>query len=300
MANRGAPRQAADPMARVAELLEAALTVQAPRDRFNPPRFDGKSDVELFIAQFNEISNANQWDQNTTLINLRLSLEKDATECSRGQDVQAVFNNLRARFGLTVRQARDKLANIKRETGQTHHMLGLEVQKLVRLAYPTMGVNDQTVLAIETIKRSIDNKNLSRHLLAVPADTVEAVTAAADAFFQAGQMSATSRNKHGLNAIGLESDGEETQANAISNKLTDNAAVEILTKLLETVERNTATIADLIKQGSNNKQVRFGESRSNSKERGKATQSGQCHRCGSDQHYIRDCPHNQGNLPGSQ
>ena len=88
MANRGqGARQAADPVNRLAELLEGALQMNAPRDRFKAPRYDGKGDVELFIAQFQEIAQANQWDVGTSLISLRLALEKDAVECSRGQDI---------------------------------------------------------------------------------------------------------------------------------------------------------------------------------------------------------------------
>jgi hypothetical protein len=289
MANRGAARQGAvDPMTRLVELLEGAMNVQAPRDRFKPPRFDGKSDVEIFIAQFNDIAQANQWDQNAALINLRLSLEKDATECSRGLDIPAIFTNLRARFGLTRRQARDKLANLRREPGQSHHMLGVEVQKLVRLAYPTMTANDQSVIAIETIKRSIDNKNLSRHLLAVPADTVEGVTAAADAFFQAGQINSP-KIRTNINHIDT---CEEDEVNAI------DSTTEILTKLLAAVEQNTKIIASLAKQtNANHKNV----SRSNSRDREKTTPDGQCYRCGSTYHYIRECPEKPSeNLPGPQ
>ena len=301
MANRGAPRQAADPMARLAELLETALNTQ-PRDRFKPPKFDGKSDVELFITQFQEVSAANQWDQATALINLRLALERDATKCGRGQDMPAIFANLRARFGLTVRQARDKLAHIRREPGQTNHMLGLEIQKLVRLAYPTMGANDQTVIAIETFKKSVDNKQLSRHLLAIPADTVETVTAAADAFFQAGQITMTNnRNRANINHIEIEPcDEEEHKINSITTKLTDPTA-ELLTKLLAAVEQNTAIVADLVKQGRTDRNnVRFARSRSNSRERGKLTQTDECYQCGSNSHYVRDCPQKSENLPGPQ
>ena len=299
MANRGASRQAADPIARLAELLEVALNVQTPRDRFKPPKFNGRSDVELFIANFTEVSIANQWDQNTALINLRLSLEKDAIECSRGPDVQTIYNNLRARFGLSVQQARDKLASIKRENGQTHHMLGLEVRKLVRLAYPTMGANDQTIIAIETVKRSIDNRKLSQHLLAVPADTLEAVTAAADAFLQAGQMPNTRYNS--VNAFSMDSnDDDRTVKNAIDSKPRDSTS-DLLIKLLTAVEQNTAAIAGLVKQGqSDNKSVRFTRSRSSSRAQEQTTHSDQCYHSGSDKHYIQNCSHNQENSPGPQ
>ena len=190
MANRGqaAAGRQADPMNRLADLLEGALQVQAPRDRFKSPQYDGKSDVELFIRTFTDVATANHWDQNAQLINLRLSLEREATDCSRGNDVQTIFDNLRARFGLTVRQARDRLANLKKDPGQSYHTLGVEIQHLVRLAYPTMGENDRMIISVENLKRCIDNRALSRHLLAVERDTVTAVAQAADEFVQAGAL----------------------------------------------------------------------------------------------------------------
>ena len=208
--NRGQARQgaaAADPIGRLAEILEGAIQMQAPRDRFKAPRYDGKGDVELFLTQFHDVANANQWNAETAVLNLRLSLEKEATECGRGPDIASVTANLRARFGLTIRQARDRLATLRKEPSQSFHTLGVEVQRLVRLAYPTMAANDQMVIAIESLKRCVENKSLSRHLLAVPADTVEAITTAADEFIQAGTPTTLSRSSRAtVNHIEVQSD----------------------------------------------------------------------------------------------
>ena len=103
---------------------------------------------------------ANNWNDQAALLQLRSALEGSAVEVGRGATVDEIFVGLRARFGLTVTQARHKLINLRREPGQSIHALGTQIQGLIRLAYPTMAQAEHTVLAIEQIKRTLDNKSV--------------------------------------------------------------------------------------------------------------------------------------------
>lgn len=157
MANRARQHQAADDVGRLANILENAFgQLNGGRNQqFKAQKYDECGDVELFIQGFTDVAQANNWDQQAANLNIRLCLEKSAQECAWGDTVEVVIANLRARFGMTMRQARDKLATIRKEFGKNFHSFGVDIMKLVRIAHPTMGANLQQDLAVETVKRCI-------------------------------------------------------------------------------------------------------------------------------------------------
>lgn len=314
MANR-APRQqqpAAEnnDMARLADILQNAIGGRNQQQQlFKAPKYDGTSDVELFIQQYTDVAQANQWDAQAAHLNLRLSLEKSAVECTRGANVEAIFGNLRARFGLSMRQARDKLAMIRKEPGQNFHAFGVEILKLVRLAYPDMDAIVQEEFAVETVKRCIENRNLYRYLLPLQLNAVGNLCRAADEYVQAGAHTMPYRTRPNINAleageVDQTSDTEECEVNAVnthvqrrnSAKNTDvknDKQSEILGKLLSIMERNTQAVEALVKQG---------EQRPNKSSKGySSTSKRACFACGSEDHLARDCPTKKSeNSAGSQ
>lgn len=321
MANRGGrPAQAAagadNDIGRLANILEHALG-NNPRNAFKPPCYDGKGDVELFIGKFADVIQANNWDANTAHLNLRLSLEKEAQECARGDNVADIFGNLRARYGLSQRQARDKLVVVRKEPGQNFHALGVEVLKLVRIAYPQMGQNHQEDIAVETIKRCIENRSLARHLLhgGPELNTVAGICRAADDYIQAGTLSAINqRARPQINALEMNDEKNTDQsdnddyfdisvlAGQYGNKgyipqaktqprleASENKQVELLTKLLEMVDKNTQAILKLSENAAQHSK--------NGAQQTKRT----CYTCRSENHLARNCPKkNQENERGSQ
>ena len=123
-------------MDRLIEALEGMGQRNDRRQRdFDTPVFTGKGDVELFIRQFTDVAEANDWSDMATLLHLRKALEKEARECSRGGDVRDVFTSLRARYGMTAREARAKVAGLRRDSKSTLQEHSAEVEKLVGIAY---------------------------------------------------------------------------------------------------------------------------------------------------------------------
>ena len=101
--------------ARLTDILERLAVPQEPATpHFKAPRYDGTGDVETFIQQFRDVVGANRWPDGAALLHLRQALEGDAKDCSRPTELEGVFNNLRARFGLTPREARTRLSNEKK------------------------------------------------------------------------------------------------------------------------------------------------------------------------------------------
>ena len=83
------------------------------------------------------MARANQWKQPAQLLYLRESLKKGARDCGKAPDVAGVFNSLRARYGLTPREARARLAGSRKgRTSLEEH--ATEVERLVGVAYHGM------------------------------------------------------------------------------------------------------------------------------------------------------------------
>lgn len=249
-------------MERLAELMgDAVLRGQA--EKFKPPRYEGTGDVEYFLQQFEDCRDANNWNHATSVLHLRKCLEKSATECGRGATVAEISENLRARFSLTPRQARDRLGILRREPGQNLYELGSEVERLVRLSYPTMRQADRTVIAIDAMKRALDHRGLSRHLLAVQCDTVQAVVRAAEEYLQVSGNAGPTRPRNQFNQI------EDQPATAAPE--------------LEQVHQVLRQTVRLLEQLTADRKFNPTSSRRKHDKQG-------CFRCGSPDHWKSDCP----------
>jgi hypothetical protein len=268
-------------MERLTELMGNAI-IRGQAEKFKPPKYDGTGDVEYFLQQFDDCREANGWNNAASVLHLRKCLEKNALECGRGANVDEISENLRARFSLSMRQARDRLNNIRRETGQNLYDLGTEIERLVRLSYPDMRQQDRTTIAIDTMKRALDHKGLSRHLLAVQCNTVQAVVRAAEEYFQISNINSSSnRQRYQLNALQDQAGFEENHKTGME-------------QLLQAIEQNTLMLSKIVNpqqpRGFTHTAGRFKQ------------QNSQCYRCGATDHWKKNCPlnHRQGNGSGSQ
>jgi hypothetical protein len=164
------------------ELLSQRPT-QAP-ERFKTPAYDGKGDIELFIQQFGEVAEANRWEEAAALLHLREALKEGARDCGRAQSLLGTFTALRARYGLSPREARSKLNSLRREPSTTLQEHASEVQKLVSVAYPDLPRCNQADMIIEIFCSTVGNAYLQRHLLAVPTPTLDDAVRAGNEFLQ--------------------------------------------------------------------------------------------------------------------
>ena len=142
--------------ARLTDILERLAVPQEPAiPHFKAPRYNGTGDVEMFIQQFRDVIGANQWSDDAALLHLRQALEGDAKDCGRPTELEGVFNNLRARFGLTPREARTRLNNEKKGFQTTLQEHASNIQSLVDVAYANLPQTTRHDLYLECFQDSL-------------------------------------------------------------------------------------------------------------------------------------------------
>jgi hypothetical protein len=175
----------ADLFDRLATVLERA-TAEPRRaaPEFKAPTFDGKGDVEIFIAQFTEVAEANEWEGRAILLHLREALKDGAKDCGRSPYLDSIFTALRARFGLSPREARARLSGLRRDNNTPLQEHASEVERLVGIAYADLPRHNQDSMVVDTFCSTLGNAYLQRHLLAVPTRTLEEAVRAGNEFLQ--------------------------------------------------------------------------------------------------------------------
>ena len=178
----------------VNDLVRALQATQLQaRSTIKVPNYDGESDIDLYIMQFHDICEANKWTEKESFLHLRLALTGKALECGRGATLIEILDSLKARFGISIKKARDRLKYIRKTPHETIQELGMEINKLVNLAYPKLDYIDRNEMAIETFSKAMDNRALQRHLLAKPPTDIPEAVIYTEEFLQIGGESRPTR-----------------------------------------------------------------------------------------------------------
>jgi len=116
----------------------------SPKHILRPPKFDGQSSFETFMAQFSNCAEYNRWNGAQKLAYLRSSLEKEAANVlwDSGKEAVSSFSGLvetlEIRFGGKAKadKHRFELRNKRRGTGETLQSVHSDIRRLAALAYP--------------------------------------------------------------------------------------------------------------------------------------------------------------------
>ena len=289
-------RDGGNDMDRIADLLERMLARQAPpapiapvvvapppaREVFKAPEYSGKGDVELYIRQFSDVAEANQWTAGATLLHLRSKLKEGAQDCGQGHTVETIFTALRARYGMSVREARAKLNDLRKHPKVSLHEHALEVEKLVSLAYADLPIRHQEEMCMDKFSNTLGNAYLQRHLLAIPTPDLETAVRAGNEYLQI-------RNSPG--SVGLReiiAEEEELLEQEVA-PVQSNPVVEPLQLLTKMVSDLTKELASLKKQVSQSPS-RQGPPTNPAAPLQWTRAPNTCWTCNGEGHWRRDCP----------
>ena len=268
--------------------LAQVLSTLRTSDKFVAPSYDGASDVELFITQFMDVAVANRWTDGDATLHLRSRLTGTAQGCGLGTTVEEILAALRARFGMTMRQAKERLMNLRRTENQPLQELGAEVKRLVGLAFPTLSSHDQEGMCLDYFLRVFDNKALQRHMLAIKPGSLAEAIQSVDEYLTAGGTERASKPR----VMPVENENEVVESSKC-------AQVDLnLTRLVEAVHAQSELLAKIVQSLCRDK-----EPVSSSTPPSRLS-SVACYGCGGP-HLVKQCPHrasrpvsgNDGGLP---
>ena len=265
-----------DRLTEVLERLAGRPVLPPPVQQFRAPQYNGRGDVEYFITRFEEVTEANEWRQGAALLHLRDSLRESAEDCGRAAHVQAIYAALRARFGLSPREARSRLSNLRKEFRTSLQEHAAEVERLVDIAYGDLPPEHRARMRMETFCNTLGYLPLQRHLLAVPIHTLEDAVRAGNEYLQ--MKPASDRGGTNIRQVGDEEEEEEVSS----------PTEKVLTTLMKTMLQLVEKVDQLQRPPTR------------TTPKGESDKSRVCWECGKEGHLKRNCPHQKTPQPTNQ
>lgn len=152
--------------------------VQQPRHvvRVKPPKYTGQGSVRQFLDTFAEVMEANQWDDATAGLQLKIALEGNARVGVVGATFPEVRDSLLQKYELTQDEARSTLRTLRLRPGESVHELGETTQRLIALAHPTLTEEQRMEEAILCMVEAVGDRYLKHEFrLQRPANFGEAL-----------------------------------------------------------------------------------------------------------------------------
>ena len=285
-----------DDTGRLADVLQdlwQRRPVERPgRPTFKLPKYDGRTDVDLFIQRFEEISQANEWEEGEASLHLKQALVDGANECSRPYNVEGILTTLRARYGMTPREARSRLTTLRKDYKTTLQEHGTEVERLVNTAYPGHSDRQRAEMSLDQFITTLGHMALQGHLLAVAPETIEHGIRAGNAYLQLQKTQARGRHYAIQEAEDLEEETPPTVAPVVSRTVDPVVqAVAELTKMMTLLAKQMTALQSTTTSAG----PRLPDGREQPR-RPIAT----CWGCGQPGHLRRNCPRQGPALPNRQ
>lgn len=252
-------------------------------DRFRAPKFDGNGDVELFIKHFIDVARINQWSEEATSLHLRESLVGPAKECCRYDNVDENIDNLRVKYGMSRREARTQLSQLRKEKNTTLQEHATQIERWTSIAFDELPAATQQEMSIEYFCSSLGNETLQQHLLTANTNTLDAAVKSGNEFLQISR-SAVHRNRI-AQMESLESHDNQGQIQVVNTPTQDNTMTELLKAIKELSYKLHAY------PKSNNQQQKRNEPTN------KSRKTIICWNCNKEGHFQSQCsePPKQGN-----
>lgn len=251
-------------------LLDILVNMNTNKTQFKPPKYNGTTDVELFITLYRDVAEMNKWSDRETVMHLRASLEGSAADYGSGETSEVIYESLRGRYGLTSRQARDRLDAVKHSNKQNLHDYASEITKLVNIAYPTLDKDFKTQTSLEKFQRGLTNSRLRQHLLTMLPQTMTEAVRYAEEFLELEPAT-----KPSLHAV--EYDEEDDKQKVADKPMKEEQSTDKLDILFKAIEGLIAS------------QTAFLTTLTKTQEKTTSRSIGPCYYCNKQGHMKKDC-----------
>ena len=178
---------------------------------------------------------------------------------------------MRGRFGITPREARAKLARIKRFSKTPLQQHANEVGRLITLGYAELDNQQRRGLTVEAFTNSLDNPQLQHHLLAVNTPDIPSAVRACNEFLNIKAPTAS-------NIRQVEGDNTDQ----VHDLTTQDR--ESLNNLAKVVQGLTDAVAGLQQENIKIRQGQKGSKRSTERKGNPI-----CWGCGEEEHQRKNC-----------
>ena len=147
---------------------EIYLSSTQPRHYMKPPKFNGTSAFETFLAHFENCAQHNRWDRSEKLSYLKAALTDDAGQVlwDCGSEITDSFGKLvkllKERFGGAAQsdKYRIELRTRLRKPNETLQNLHRDIRRLAVLAFPDLSANARESLACDYFLDSLGDSEL--------------------------------------------------------------------------------------------------------------------------------------------
>jgi len=172
----------------VLEEVRAPRELNEDRYRLKAPTFTGEEAVEHFIQKFQDVIEVTQWPPRVALLKLRMALMDKAKPYEVGSDIDGIFASLRARFGISVIDARARLQRLRRYPHTPLQEHATTVMRLAQIAYRDLPQANRERYTYDAFVQSINDLGLHHQFLARGVTTVEGALAEGEAYLLASHM----------------------------------------------------------------------------------------------------------------
>ncbi|KAF6038842.1 hypothetical protein EB796_002844 [Bugula neritina] len=132
------------------------LHISQPKKRPIPaPTYDGTTDVETFLRQFDSIAAHNTWETDERGLWLTLALRGEAAKCVVSDHDAEIRNQLLQRHGLRESRAYLMLKKIKFRLGEDLNMFICQLRRILSTAHPNLDENELEAMAIKELLTQI-------------------------------------------------------------------------------------------------------------------------------------------------
>ena len=136
--------------------------------KVKPLTYDGKTSWPAYLKQFSAAAAANRWTQVEKAIALVVALRGDALDTlqsipdSKLRDYKYLLSRLEMRFGDGHLQQvyRAQMKNAQQKPEQTLQEFGAEINRLVRLSYPTFPDEVLEQLGVQTFADGVRDSEI--------------------------------------------------------------------------------------------------------------------------------------------